>query len=403
MPMTFSQLPEDERVKILVLGGCGIQGRAAIFDLVRSRGVDHVICADARPECLGAVGDIAQMKKVEAARLDAAKPDELIRLFQQADAVIDLLPRHFMETVCRASIESGVGLVNTNYAYPLAHLDLAAKAAGVSILPECGLDPGIDLLVYGEAVRRFEELHTINSYCGGIPEASACDNALNYKLSWTWEGVLSSTMRESRMIKDGRRVDISALDQHNAEFVHQIDFPGLGMLEAVPNGDAVFFTDLLGVTATIRETGRYSLRWPGWSSFWRPLKRFGFLSQDPVAGLCEDVSPYQMVDKLMGPQLQYQADEKDLVVMVNVFEGISGGRNTRLSVRLFIERDLETGLMAMSKGVGFPASIAAQMIARGEISQAGILSPALHVPYEPFMAQLAARGVAMAETLETLD
>ncbi len=76
-----------------------------------------------------------------------------------------------------------------------------------------------------------------------------------------------------------------------------MDFPGLGTLEAIPNGDAVFFTNALGVTATIRETGRYSLRWPGWSAFWHPLKQLGFLSEAPVAGLPCTVSPYQMIAK----------------------------------------------------------------------------------------------------------
>jgi saccharopine dehydrogenase-like NADP-dependent oxidoreductase len=70
-------------------------------------------------------------------------------------------------------------------------------------------------------------------------------------------------------------------------FVHEIEFPNLGSLEAIPNGDAVFFTDRMGLTETIVNTGRYSLRWPGWSAFWRPLKKLGFLSQDPVAPFIE--------------------------------------------------------------------------------------------------------------------
>jgi saccharopine dehydrogenase-like NADP-dependent oxidoreductase len=154
---------------------------------------------------------------------------------------------------------------------------------------------------------------------------------------------------------------------------------------------------LLGVTPTIRETGRYSLRWPGWSAFWQPLKQMGFLDAKPVAGLPCEISPIQFLDQLMGPRLQYRNNEKDLVVMLNVFEGLLDGKEQRLTSRLLIERDLDTGLMAMSKGVGYTASIAAQMIAGGEITEKGILAPAMHIPYQPFMDRMSERGILVEE------
>jgi len=389
-------------MRILVLGGCGIQGRAAISDLAQSEDVKEVICADANPAGLDLIKDSPGMSKVQPEILDAADPQNLTGLFSRVDAAIDLLPRQYTPQVCRAAIQTGVDVVNTNYGYSISDLAEPARQAAISIMPECGLDPGIDLIIYGEAGRRFDELHVINSYCGGFPEKSACDNPINYKISWTWEGVLSSTNRDARLIIDGRVVDIPGAGQHDRRHTHTIDFPGLGQLEAIPNGDAVLFTDLLGVTATIKETGRYSLRWPGWSDFWHPLKQLGFLDDKPVAGLPCEVSPIQFLDKLMGPRLQYGKNEKDLVVMLNVFEGLLEGKAQRLTSRLLIERDLETGLMAMSKGVGYTASIVAQMIAGGEIIEKGILAPAIHIPYQPFMDRLAERGIVVEEEQEIL-
>ena len=389
-------------MRILVLGGCGIQGRTAVYDLVKSKAVKEVICADARLDALDLIKDFSDMSKVQPVLLNAADLDSLVDLFGRADVAIDLLPRQFTPKVCQAAIKTGVGVVNTNYAGSISNLGAQAKKAGVSIMPECGLDPGIDLIIYGEARRRFDELHVIKSYCGGFPEKSACDNPINYKVSWTWEGVLSSTNRDSRAIIDGRQVVIPGARQHDTEFIHFIDFPGLGQLEAIPNGDAVFYTDLLGVTATIKETGRYSLRWPGWSAFWHPLKQLGFLGEKPVPGLPCEISPHQFLDKLMGPQLQYKKNEKDLVAMLNIFEGVVEGKKLSLTSRLLIERDLDTGLMAMSKGVGFPASIVAQMIAGGEITEKGVLAPAVHVPYQPFMDRLAERGIIIEEEQEVL-
>lgn len=384
-------------MKILVLGGCGIQGKTAVYDLARVAAVEEVICADVNLEGIKAIEDFVDMSKVRSVVLDVNDSEKMGRLFSQVNVVIDLLPRQFMESVCQTAIRSGVSVVNTNYAYSIAHLHEAAVSAGVAIMPECGLDPGIDLVLYGEACRRFDELNVINSYCGGFPEQAACDNPLNYKVSWVFEGVLASTKRDSRMIHKGEIIDIPGARQHDPAHVHQVDFPDFGKLEAIPNGDAVFFTNALGVTETIRETGRYSLRWPGWSDFWRPLKQLGFLSEDPVAGLDCPVSPYQMVDKLVGPQIQYQRDEKDLVAMLNIFEGLKDGQRRRLTSRLLIERDLETGIMAMAKGVGYPSSIAAQMITRGEITGKGVLSPMKDIPYPAFIDELRTRGIIVIE------
>lgn len=384
-------------MKVLVLGGCGIQGKAAVVDLSANPAVEEVICADANLDGLEAIKPFIDTAKVHPASLNATEASSLDSLFKQADVAVDLLPRQFMEDVCRAAIRNGISVVNTNYAYPIADLDKEARNAGVAIMPECGLDPGIDLVLYGEARRRFDELTLVNSYCGGFPERAACDNPLNYKVSWVFEGVLASTKRDSRIIRDGTLIEIPGDRQHNAEFVHEVDFPGLGTLEAIPNGNAVFFTDALGVTDTIRETGRYSLRWPGWSAFWRPLKQLNFLSETPVAGLPGPVSPYQVLDKLLGPQLQYRRDEKDLVAMLNIFEGRKGGRQVRLLSRMLIERNLETGLMAMAQGVGWPAGIAAGMLADGTIDAKGVLSPMHHIPYAAFIDALCSRGIVVEE------
>jgi len=390
-------------MKILVLGGCGIQGRAAIYDLARQSRVDEIICADIRLEGLEEIKGFTDFAKVKPVKTDASNLEGLTGLFKQVDVVIDLLPREFKEVVCQAAFISGTSVVNTNYAGPLIELDSDAKKAGVAIMTECGLDPGIDLVIYRDALSRFDEIHLINSYCGGFPEKKACNNPLNYKTSWTWEGVLSSTMREARIIKDGNLINIPPERQHAPENIHNIDFPGLGTLEAIPNGDAVLFTDLLGVTDTIRETGRYSLRWPGWSAFWHPLKQLGFLSTEPVPGLPGDISPYRFLDKFLGPRLEYGEDEKDLVVMVNIFEGISNKRRISFTSRMLIERDLDTGLMAMSKGVGYSASIVALMLADGTIDRNGILTPASHVPSKAFLNSLAQRGITIEEEEAVLE
>ena len=389
-------------MKVLVLGGCGSQGRAALYDLSRNASVEHIACADIQPEFVHSF-DFIDKAKIQTVRIDANDPNALISIMdEEFDVVLDFLPPQCVRPVAEAAIKSGVNLVNTNYAYDILDLDHAAKESGISIIPECGLDPGIDLILYDYSIKYFDEVIKLNSYCGGIPEKAACDNPLNYKISWNIDAVLKSQMRNATLVVDSKRICVPAEDQHENAFIHRIEFPGLGTLEAIPNGDAVRYAKLLKIEDTLRETGRYTLRWPGWSEFWNPLKKLGFLSDVPIQGLPTDVSPVEMVAKLLEPQMQYKDSEKDLTVMVNRVEGLRKGKRQILTCSLMIERDLMTGLMAMSMGVAYPACIAAEMIVKEEIAGKGVLSPATDVPCDLFMDQLNKRGIKVNEKIEQL-
>jgi saccharopine dehydrogenase-like NADP-dependent oxidoreductase len=385
-------------MKVVVLGGLGMQGKAALFDLSNIDPVTQIICADVRLDAWQEVKDFVDTDRVRPVRVEASSRKELAALLEQdVDVAIDLLPLSLMPIAFEAALEARVPLVSTNYGAPIRRLHQSAAAAGVALMPECGLDPGIDLIICGHAARQFDRLELIDSYCGGLPERKACDNPINYKISWNWDGVLRSQKRDSVFIEDGRRLEVPAADQHTSQMIHQVEFPGLGTLEAIPNGDAEFYTKLLGVSATVRRAGRYSLRWPGWCAFWRPLKALGFLSDAPLTGLPCPVSPHQFLAELMPPYLQYRDDEKDIVAMLNRFEGLKDGRKKSIRTYLLIERDLQTGLFAMSAGVGFTAGIVARMIARKQITAAGVLCPALDVPYEGFITELSRRGILVKQ------
>ncbi|MGD2096851.1 MAG: saccharopine dehydrogenase C-terminal domain-containing protein [Desulfobacterales bacterium] len=387
-------------MKVLVLGGCGIQGRAALYDLSRNSNVDHVTCADIQPERFISF-DFIDRAKIEIVRIDANDPNALAsKMGAKVDVVLDFLPPQCIRTVAEAAITSGVHVVNTNYASDILDLDHAAKEKGIAIIPECGLDPGIDLVLCKHSLRYFDEVLRLNSYCGGIPEKAACDNPLNYKMSWNMMALLQSQNRDATLISDSEMIHIPAKNQHENAFIHTIEFPGLGTLEAVPNGDAVRYAKLLKIADTLCETGRYALRWPGWCAFWNPLKKLGFLSDGPIPGLPYAISPLEMVAKVLEPQLQYDEREKDLCVMVNIVEGVGEGKQRRLTCSLMIERDLMTGLMAMSLGVAYPACIAAEMIVKGDITTKGVLSPATDMPCDLFMDQLNKRGIQINETIE---
>lgn len=389
-------------MKVLVLGGCGIQGRTALYDLSRNPFVERVTCADIHPDLIHSF-DFLDTTKIQSVELDANDQKELVTIMDNRfDVVLDFLPPQCMRTVAETAVNSRVHLVNTNYAYDILDLDTTARDKGVAIMPECGLDPGIDLVIYHHGLRHFDEVHKLNSYCGGIPEKAACDNPINYKISWNLEAVLKSQNRDATLVKDREIHHLPASHQHANEFIHQIEFPGLGRLEAIPNGNAIHFCELLGIQEQIIETGRYSLRWPGWCDFWNPMKQLGFLDDTPLKGLSCELTPAEFVAKLLAPRMQYKKDEKDLAVMLNEFEGVKNSKRKLLTCSLSIERDLHTGLMAMSMGVAYPACIAADMIVKGTIEKKGVLSPAKDIPPDLFMAELKKRGINVTDVFKQL-
>jgi len=387
-------------MKALVLGGCGIQGRAALYDLSRNPSVDQVTCADIQPDLIHSF-EFLDMAKIQLVGLDANDKNVLASIMDNKfDVVLDFLPPQCIRTVAEVAINSGVHLVNTNYAYDILDLDTTAKEKGIAIVPECGLDPGIDLVIYQRGLMHFDEVYKINSYCGGIPEKAACDNPINYKVSWNLDAVLKSQNRDAILVKDRKTIHIPDGNQQDNEFIHQIEFPGLGKLEAIPNGDAAYFCGLLNIKDKLIETGRYTLRWPGWCDFWKPMKQLGFLDDTPVKGLPCELTPNEFMAKLLTPRLQYKDDEKDLVLMLNEFEGLKDGQRISMTCLLSMERDLNTGLMAMSMGVAYPACIVAEMIVKGEIVKKGVLSPVRDIPPDLFMTELEKRGIKVKETIE---
>ena len=156
----------------------------------------------------------------------------------------------------------GGALVNASYATPgLQGLANQARSEGITLLPEFGMDPGIDLVLLGEAVRSLDSVEEIITYGAGFPEPAATGNPLKYKVTWTFEGVLKSYRRAGRVIREGQIVEIGATEMFRPEHLYEVELEGLGRLEAFPNGDGLKYAELLGLDPSgLRNLGRYVLR-----------------------------------------------------------------------------------------------------------------------------------------------
>ncbi len=389
-------------MKVLLLG-VGMQGKAALHDLVHSEAVLEIIAADVDLEALQKhVSDRSFGSKVRCEPLDASQRTSIDKLMAMApNVVIDLLPVPYMDGVAASALEHGVHLLNTNFVSP-AIKDLAgeALAADVTILPEFGLDPGIDLLLLGEAMRSLDSVDEIASYGAGLPELEAADNPLRYKVTWTFDGVLRAYYRPARVKRNGAVVEIKANEVFRSQNVHAMDIEGLGELEAYPNGDALKYAAWAGIDPDkLRNLGAYSMRWPGHSELWSKLVDLHLLDDEPVMVKGVEVDRRSFLAAVIGPHIQLGDQERDVAVVRIEARGLKDGRRMRAAYQLLDRRDLETGFTAMSRTVGFTASIGAQLIGTGRITKRGLLAPARDIPYELLMGELAQRGISISSEL----
>ncbi|NOY99152.1 MAG: hypothetical protein GXP40_08120, partial [Chloroflexi bacterium] len=369
-------------MKILLLG-VGMQGKATLHDLANSPEVTQVIAADANFDDLQAYAQSLDNAKITPIRLDVRERDAVSAQMKKVDAVIVLLPQGFRLDILNLAIENGIHFIETSYALPeYAHLGTLAEARGITILPECGLDPGIDLVLAGQAIRELDEVHELHAYGTGVPEPAAADNPIKYKISWTFAGVLSAYQRPAKMLKDGKVIHLSPSEMFSPENMHTITLDSLGEMEAYYNGDAVKYLDILNIAKTTVSTGRYSLRWPGHAAFWKKMVDLGFLSEEPITVGGQKVSPRQFVHDLLEPQLHYAPNERDVAGIRIDARGLKDGNCKRIIYQMIDRRDLETGLLAMQRTVGYTASIGAQMVLRGDITKRGLLSPTRDIPVE---------------------
>ncbi|MCP4678435.1 MAG: hypothetical protein GY854_23560 [Deltaproteobacteria bacterium] len=383
-------------MKVLLLG-VGMQGRAALGDLVAGRQVKEIVAADADIDALENYVEISGWRdRVRRERIDAADNESIDRLMaQKPDVALDLLPPRFVVRVAESAVRHGVHLVNTCFVRPgIEALADEALARDVTILPECGLDPGIDLLLLGDAVRALDEVEEIRSYGSGIPEADAADNPIRYKVTWSFEGVLGAYCRPARQIRDGEIVDIDGKSLFEPKNVSEMEIDGLGRLEAYPNGDALPIAERLGLDPrALRHLGCYTMRHPGHCDFWKKLVELHLLDNEPVMIDGVPVDRRRFLAKAIAPHIKLGRQERDVIVLLVEVTGLLGGRRTRIVRQLVDRRDLATGITAMSRTVGFTASIGAQLVGSGGIASRGLITPIRDVPFDRFIRELGKRNI----------
>jgi saccharopine dehydrogenase-like NADP-dependent oxidoreductase len=382
---------------------------------------------------------------------DRARLVSLLSKFDSPPLVISLLPAAFHPSVARVCIDHGCHLVTASYtSEEMWSLDEAAKNAGITLLNEIGLDPGIDHMSAMQLLDRIRErgseVLSFRSYCGGLPAPEAADNPLRYKFSWSPEGVLRATLAAARYLEDGREVVLSA--EEVPEHRHHVAIEGLGELEAYANRDSLDYREIYRLDQ-VETLYRGTLRYPGWCETISALRSLGLLSTEPAAakswreilaaaldcrpadvdaqlaerhsaqlgslfsflGLLRDDSPLgdavplAALARVMSEKMPFAEGERDLVVMHHeVTEKRPDKTRVRHLASLQAYGDSDpAGDTAMAKTVGLPVAIAAALLIDGRLAQKGVCIPVQKTIYDPVLAELAGLGIALDERTEAFE
>ena len=437
--------------KVLVLGA-GLVSGPLIHYLLAQEGFEVMVATRTVEKAERLLG---KARNGVAVAVNVNEERSLEDLVQKADLAISLLPYVYHPVVARLCVKHKRQMVTTSYVKDaMGALDAEAKRAGVVLLNEIGVDPGIDHMSAMEVIHRARkeggEVESFTSWCGGLPAPEANTNPFGYKFSWSPRGVVMAGKNPAKYLKGGKVIDIPGPEL----FAHHepVEIEGFGTLEGYPNRDSLPYREMYGIPG-VNGMFRGTLRYPGWCETMKGLVDLGMLDEDerkdlarrsfrdltgrlaggagadvrrrvasrlkvdPTSFLldryewlglfgtdplpaeaksCLDVLAARMLERM-----PYLPGERDLLVMQHEFVVRYPTRKERITATL-VDYGIPGGDSSMSRLVGLPAAIAAKNILLGTIRLTGVRTPVLPEVYEPVLAELSAMGVTFREKRERI-
>ncbi|MBI4575041.1 MAG: saccharopine dehydrogenase NADP-binding domain-containing protein [Planctomycetes bacterium] len=375
-----------------VVLGAGRQGTAAAYDLAVHGGAASVLLADADAvrarEAAARVNRLASRDVARGVALDAGDPVAVRGLLEGQDAALSALPYRFNVEVTRAAIAGrchladlggNTGVVRTQHA-----MHREAEAAGVTVVPDCGLAPGLGNTLAVHALGQQDRTYRLRVRCGGLPERPV--GPLGYKLVFSPEGLTNEYTGPAQVLRGARRVEVEALTEPE-ELVFE---EPVGRCEAFITSGGLS-TLPWTLEGRLAELDYKTVRYPGHLEKLRLLAELGLLETRPVALRSASVAPRELLHALLEERLRYP-EVTDRVVLRVVAEGERSGRPHRLELEVHEVHDPITGFTAMERTTAFPAAIVVAQCAAGELAP-GARPLEVAVPPGPFVERLESRGI----------
>ncbi len=373
-------------MKIAVLGA-GLMGRAAVFDIARAAGVDKVGVFDIDPKLAQEVANKYGDGKAVAAQLDAANEDAVLQAIQGYDSLVSCVTYKYNPGLTRAAIRAKCNMVdlggNNDAVNTALEMDADATAAGITVVPDCGLAPGMVSIIAADGINQFASVQSVKIRVGGLPQSPR--PPLNYQMVFSAEGLINEYWEPCVILEDGKKKTVNPMTG-----VELLSFDGIGKLEA-------FYTS--GGTSTLPETyeGKIenldykTIRYPGHCQLFKAMLDIGLASWQPIAAGGVQVPPREVLKAVLDKNLNFGGP--DLVLVRITIEGEKESRLKTLVYEIVDRQDSKTGLTAMMRTTAFPAAIIAWMAAAGQISVKGVKPQEIAVSPALFLPQLKKRGI----------
>ncbi|MFM2140280.1 MAG: hypothetical protein RLZZ25_545 [Gemmatimonadota bacterium] len=380
-------------MRMLVLGA-GLQGSACAYDLLQNPAITEVRLADQRVDRLPPfLQPYLGKGRLTTIQLDVKDATAVAAAMQGVQSVMCALPYYLNLPMTEAAIAAGAHFCdlggNTEIVQQQQRLQAQAKAKGVTVVPDCGLAPGMVNILAQLGIDRCETVDSVRIFVGGLPQHP--EGPLNYQIVYSIEGVLDYYTTLSWILRDGKQQQMKALSE--IEPIH-FDAP-VGELEAFHTAGGLS-TMAFRYQGKIPNMEYKTLRYPGHAKIMEAIRELGLLELEPVQVKGTTVVPREVAIAQMQPRLT-KTNSPDLVALRVVVTGTKGGKPVTHTFELVDRYDAAHGISAMMRTTGYSLSITGQLQAEGAVTPAGVHTPDECMPGERYIAELAKRGVVISE------
>lgn len=378
----------------LVLGA-GRQGIAAAYDLARFGEASRITLADFDRERAQAAADrvnqLVRNQIADAIGLDVRDEDASRRALKGYDVALSAVPYRYNLALTRAAIETGVSFCdmggNTEIVRQQHALDPEARRAGVRVIPDCGMGPGMgnNLAVY--AMELVGDAEDVYLYDGGLPQKP--QPPWNYALTFNIEGLTNEYYGGMTILRDGKLFHAPCFTEFE-----MMDIPPIGKLEAflIAGGASTAPWTFQG---KLRTYDLKVLRYPGTFAQLKAFSDLGLFDLKPVRVNGSEVVPRELFNALFEPQVRVD-DVRDVCIVRAHAKGKKNGQPTEAVVEVIDYYDETTGFTAMQRMTGWHISIVAAMMAKQETPM-GATPLELAVPGGAFVREAKRRGFKITE------
>lgn len=380
-------------MKFLVLGG-GAQGSAAAYDLLQNDAVEEVVIGDAQTGSVAPFLEPFLGDRLRVEKVDAQDPDTVRPVMAGVDAVLCALPYYFNLEMTRLAIECGAHFAdlggNTEIVEAQRELDEEAREQGVSVIPDCGLAPGMVNILAQAGIDELDETESVRMWVGGLPQEP--EPPLNYQIVYSMEGVLDYYTTPGLVLHEGEPAAVEPLTG-----LEQVTFPEpLGVLEAFYTAGGIS-TLPYRYRGELRTMEYKTLRYPGHAVIMKAIRDLGLLSDEPVDVDGAQITPRQFFIDRVSPRLR-KPDGKDLVALRVEVRGTQKGSPRAVRFDLLDYYDEGTGITAMMRATGFSLALTGVMQCEGLIRETGVRTPDETVEPPAYVDGLARRGIQVQRT-----